>query len=519
MLPFTNISLLINALLRVIIATLILLVCFRATRRRSELKVYKYLGNFFLALIFWDGLSALYYTTADASSLPLLDNLIHVSITFSAYTFFIFCATCYNNFKEIPYLIRLLVGLFPLANAAVLLTYPLHNWGLIDCLQYDYDTPFRINNYNWGFWFQINIIYLNGTALLGSFLLWVKYFKKSSSNRKTYFLLAFFATIAPASSIVTSWTTNGVYQLATCFLHCTCPLAFYFIMIKEKKLTLEYVNKINIQSDTLIPTLLLNNEDQIMIFNQAAVTFFEKYQKQIIEGIKVQEMVYPSLMLKLGSEKPIQNQEIVYLQDKKTRELIIAKKKILFDKRNKKLGTALTFEFVQVLDQIIEHLEKYAFYDTLCHCNTRALYEKQSPTLLREAQYPVCFFIADVDNLKQVNDHLGHKMGDRYIQKSSKILQETFPSQCHFYRIGGDEFFIFCSQMEETEAEKIIKKINKKCQLQKTVHCFNISVGYSVLQKAPLPPKMKEVFNQHFQKADKMMYANKHICTKELPSP
>lgn len=515
MLPFSNTALLINALLRTIIATLILLICFSYTRRRFKLNVYKRMALFFLALVFWDYLSALYYITPDVASLPLLDNLIHISVTISVYTFFIFCATCYNDFKEIPYAIRFTLRIFPILNAVILLTYPFHNFGLVDCIHYNYDTPFRINNYNWGFWFYLNIAYLNVLTLLGTVLLWAKYLKKGSSNRKTYLFLALFATTAPFSSIVTTYSGNEIYQFVTCFFHCFCPLGFFLILMKDQKLTLEYLKRIEIQTDEDLPTVLLNNKEEVVLFNKAAERFFAKYNQKIVEGVTIQEIIYPTLMVRLGSEKPIKNHEIIYLQNKKTRELVIVKKKFLVNKKNQQLGTSATFEFVQVLDQIIEHLEKYAFYDALCHCNTRALYEKHNPTLLREAQYPVCFFVADVDNLKTVNDHFGHKTGDLYIQKCSEILQECFPAQCHFYRIGGDEFFIFCSNTDKAETEKILKCINKKCKSQTGLHCFNISVGYSILTSAPLPSQMQEVFNQHFKQADQIMYKNKRKHTKQ----
>jgi diguanylate cyclase (GGDEF)-like protein len=64
--------------------------------------------------------------------------------------------------------------------------------------------------------------------------------------------------------------------------------------------------------------------------------------------------------------------------------------------------------------------------------------------------FSVCFI--DMDRLKYVNDVLGHAEGDRYILRVAKLL-ERFSEEGCLCRLGGDEFMILASDMDQKTAE------------------------------------------------------------------
>ena len=72
----------------------------------------------------------------------------------------------------------------------------------------------------------------------------------------------------------------------------------------------------------------------------------------------------------------------------------------------------------------------------------------------------VIFFI-DLDGFKEVNDSLGHSVGDRVLQASAKRLKEIVASNKKGYvaRFGGDEFIAACSCDSKQEAEAIAETI------------------------------------------------------------
>ena len=55
---------------------------------------------------------------------------------------------------------------------------------------------------------------------------------------------------------------------------------------------------------------------------------------------------------------------------------------------------------------------------------------------------PVGILVCDLDNLKCINDSLGHLKGDELIKSTGKILQSVFNNDHVVSRTGGDEFVI-----------------------------------------------------------------------------
>ena len=113
----------------------------------------------------------------------------------------------------------------------------------------------------------------------------------------------------------------------------------------------------------------------------------------------------------------------------------------------------------------------------------------------------------DLDHLKQINDSLGHEIGDRMLIETAKLLKQTFRDSDIIARIGGDEFVIFVSMYSshtdefssrlEANIDRFNQEQNYSCQL-------SMSVG--VVQSS-----LDENFSleQSIEKADKLMYEDK----------
>lgn len=57
-----------------------------------------------------------------------------------------------------------------------------------------------------------------------------------------------------------------------------------------------------------------------------------------------------------------------------------------------------------------------------------------------------CLMFLDMDNLKQLNDHFGHEIGDQLLTLFSQILANKLSEHGQLYRLGGDEFAILCHE-------------------------------------------------------------------------
>lgn len=70
----------------------------------------------------------------------------------------------------------------------------------------------------------------------------------------------------------------------------------------------------------------------------------------------------------------------------------------------------------------------------------------------RQEQTPFCVLFLDLDNFKQINDTLGHSVGDRVIITVGLRLQEGLRNGEQLIRHGGNEFLILCESLANQEA-------------------------------------------------------------------
>lgn len=73
---------------------------------------------------------------------------------------------------------------------------------------------------------------------------------------------------------------------------------------------------------------------------------------------------------------------------------------------------------------------------------------------------PTACFMLDLNDLKKVNDTLGHEIGDLMILNFAKLLRKVVPLQHFVGRYGGDEFIVIAEEISgREEAEKLVQEI------------------------------------------------------------
>jgi diguanylate cyclase (GGDEF)-like protein len=83
--------------------------------------------------------------------------------------------------------------------------------------------------------------------------------------------------------------------------------------------------------------------------------------------------------------------------------------------------------------------------------------------------FPVSIVIADLNGLKQVNDHHGHEAGDRLIKQIAEVLRVSFRGGDVVARIGGDKFAAIIYHTSQNDAKEAITRIY--------LHIANINIG------------------------------------------
>ena len=109
-----------------------------------------------------------------------------------------------------------------------------------------------------------------------------------------------------------------------------------------------------------------------------------------------------------------------------------------------------------------EVLRDMAFRDMLTGIGNRNAYEQRLKEL---GAGPVpegfCCIVADINDLKYINDNYGHQAGDTMIQAAGTVMASMVLAGGRAFRTGGDEFIVLLEGMGETEVRRLADSIAK----------------------------------------------------------
>ncbi|MEM1052547.1 MAG: EAL domain-containing protein [Pseudomonadota bacterium] len=110
----------------------------------------------------------------------------------------------------------------------------------------------------------------------------------------------------------------------------------------------------------------------------------------------------------------------------------------------------------------------------------------------------------DLDRFKEVNDLLGHPVGDRVLEGVARRLQDVTPDKTTVARFGGDEFIVFCPVKDMKHAELIASEIHCEimCPMRVDGELLEIRASLGV---ALLPDNAGDA-DQLMQRADLALY-------------
>ena len=73
----------------------------------------------------------------------------------------------------------------------------------------------------------------------------------------------------------------------------------------------------------------------------------------------------------------------------------------------------------------------------------------------------VALCVFDLNNLRVINNSLGHEKGDAYIRNFAQLLYEIVPKEYFVGRNGGDEFIVLFYDMDHLEVQEQLKRIEE----------------------------------------------------------
>jgi len=128
--------------------------------------------------------------------------------------------------------------------------------------------------------------------------------------------------------------------------------------------------------------------------------------------------------------------------------------------------------------------------------------------------YPNCDRIAvlyfDINNLKSINDNMGHEYGDKLICGLSEELLKRKSDNCKSYRIGGDEFVMILEKNDVNRVDDIHRELSQVMKEKSIEGDIQLSVAIGTATGAG--KNIEDVINE----ADEKMYNNKLKMKEEI---
>ncbi|MBB1073856.1 diguanylate cyclase [Rhodoferax sp. 4810] len=267
-------------------------------------------------------------------------------------------------------------------------------------------------------------------------------------------------------------------------------LLFYFY----RRAKISEVRLNTIFNYTPLGLMILNNKNQVVNWNFAAEKTFlwksaEVIGKTVLLIVPTRERdAVQTVLNTVHQEQQVIHHENINLKKDGQEilcEWINAPFKSRIEKSNFIICIARDITEKRALQK---QLEQAALYDNLTGLPNRVFILTQLKKALalaarHQTKLGVLFF--DLNGFKEINDTLGHQLGDLLLQVFATRLQQSIRETDYVGRLAGDEFLMILQDVGSLDnAQKIVEKlhanINQPCQLNNEIIEVSASVGIAI---------------------------------------
>ena len=134
-----------------------------------------------------------------------------------------------------------------------------------------------------------------------------------------------------------------------------------------------------------------------------------------------------------------------------------------------------------------DRMDHLAHHDSLTGLPNRLLFKdrlKQAIQRAERGRRPLALIFIDLDRFKNINDTLGHDIGDIVLVETACRLEQCLRKSDTIARLGGDEFVVILEEIESRQsvtqiARKIIDELSQECQVMQHRLYVTASLGIS----------------------------------------
>jgi diguanylate cyclase (GGDEF)-like protein len=190
---------------------------------------------------------------------------------------------------------------------------------------------------------------------------------------------------------------------------------------------------------------------------------------------------------------------------------VLVRGKALRDANGNVVRMAGSLTDISVRKHQEEALQYQALHDALTGLPNRSLFHDRLVQAIRIAereQKPLSILLLDLDDFKQINDTLGHHIGDLVLKEVSSRLQGVLRASDTVSRFGGDEFLLLLPGYDSAQAVSVVNKIRGVIEPNITIEGNTMSIDASI--GVSLYPDHGTDANTLIRRADVAMYTAKN---------
>lgn len=181
------------------------------------------------------------------------------------------------------------------------------------------------------------------------------------------------------------------------------------------------------------------------------------------------------------------------------------------DDKGRLSAVLVTSKDISERHQLEDRMKTWAMQDELTGLLNRRgflFFAEQQHSVAKRLGRKLLLLFMDMDNLKTINDKLGHDLGDAAIQEMAQVMNETFRKADILARLGGDEFAVLAFESTTDYVQTL------QSRLLRTVLSHNAKPGrqYDVSMSTGAviwDPASTETIEDVLATADKLMYEQK----------
>lgn len=156
--------------------------------------------------------------------------------------------------------------------------------------------------------------------------------------------------------------------------------------------------------------------------------------------------------------------------------------------------------------KVQEKLWYLSTHDSLTGLYNRGYFIEEMGRIEKSRAYPISILLADLDDLKKINDTLGHAAGDDLLRRAAIAIRACFRPGEVIARVGGDEFAVLLEHTSAATAQTILDRVRRMIEIESFSRPEKPRLGVSVgTGTAETPRPLIEVYKQ----ADSQMYQDK----------